>query len=137
MIVVSDTSPINYLILIGQIDLLPQLFRQIVIPQEVYSELSDTAAPNLVRTWIETPPGWLKIQLVNQASDESVDLLDPGERGSDSSGSRTQRRLDFARRYESTTRCKRERFECYRYPRNFGSGSNHKAHRPACGCPKS
>ncbi len=42
MIIVSNTSPINYLILIGQIDLLPELFGQIIIPQVVYSELSNT-----------------------------------------------------------------------------------------------
>ncbi|EKQ71336.1 putative nucleic acid-binding protein [Leptolyngbyaceae cyanobacterium JSC-12] len=79
MIIVSNTSPINYLILIGQIDLLPALFRQINIPQAVYSELSDTEAPNLVRTWIANPPNWLKIQSVSQASDKIIDLLDPGE----------------------------------------------------------
>jgi predicted nucleic acid-binding protein len=62
MIIVSNTSPINYLILIGQIDLLPELFRQISIPQAVYSELSDTEAPRPVRTWIASPPSWLKIQ---------------------------------------------------------------------------
>ena len=50
MIVVSDTSPINYLILIGQINLLPRLFQKIIIPQEVYTELSDTAAPVPVQT---------------------------------------------------------------------------------------
>jgi predicted nucleic acid-binding protein len=49
MIIVSDTSPINYLILIGQIDLLPALFKQIVIPEAVYDELSDSAAPQLVQ----------------------------------------------------------------------------------------
>ncbi len=80
MIIVSNTSPINYLILIGQIDLLPKLFHQIVIPQAVYSELSDTEAPKLVRTWIATPPDWLTIQPVSQASDTILDLLDPGER---------------------------------------------------------
>ncbi len=32
MIVVSNTSPINYLILIDHIDLLPKLFQQIIIP---------------------------------------------------------------------------------------------------------
>ena len=37
MIIISDTSPINYLILIGQIDLLPQLFEQIIIPEAVYN----------------------------------------------------------------------------------------------------
>jgi predicted nucleic acid-binding protein len=80
MIIVSNTSPINYLILIGHIDLLPQLFQQIIIPQAVYNELSDPQAPNLVQTWIATPPNWLKTQIVSQPSDEIVDLLDPGER---------------------------------------------------------
>ena len=40
MIIVSNTSPINYLILIGQINLLCELFQQIIIPQAVYTELS-------------------------------------------------------------------------------------------------
>lgn len=79
MIVVSNTSPINYLILIDHINLLPELFQQIIIPQAVYSELSDSAAPAPVRTWVATPPDWLKIQSVNQPSDAIVDLLDPGE----------------------------------------------------------
>jgi predicted nucleic acid-binding protein len=51
MIIVSDTSPINYLILIGQIDLLPQLFEQIIILQAVYNELSDSLAPLPFQTW--------------------------------------------------------------------------------------
>jgi len=80
MIIVSNTSPINYLILIQQIDLLPQLFQQIIIPQAVYLELSDAAAPIVVQIWIAKPPDWLKIQPVNQQSDPAIDLLDPGER---------------------------------------------------------
>ncbi|MDY6785332.1 MAG: DUF3368 domain-containing protein [Cyanobacteriota bacterium] len=80
MIIVSNTSPINYLILIGQIDLLRELFKQIIIPQAVYNELSDSLAPKPVQTWIANPPNWLQIQAVTQASDEIVDLLDPGER---------------------------------------------------------
>lgn len=79
MIIVSNTSPINYLILIGQIELLPELFRQITIPQAVYRELSDTEAPSSVQTWIATPPAWLKIKSTSQASDISIDFLDPGE----------------------------------------------------------
>jgi predicted nucleic acid-binding protein len=35
MIVVSDTSPINYLLLINQVEILPKLFNQIIIPEEV------------------------------------------------------------------------------------------------------
>jgi predicted nucleic acid-binding protein len=33
MIIVSNTSPINYLILIGHINLLPELFRQMILLQ--------------------------------------------------------------------------------------------------------
>lgn len=39
MIVVSDTSPINYLILIELQDLLPKLFDRILIPEAVHREL--------------------------------------------------------------------------------------------------
>lgn len=80
MIIVSNTSPINYLVLIEHINLLSKLFKQIIIPQEVYNELSDAAAPLPVQSWITAPPDWLKIQSVSQPSDAVVDLLDPGER---------------------------------------------------------
>jgi predicted nucleic acid-binding protein len=40
-VVVADTSPLNYLLLIGEISVLPALYGQIVIPQEVMTELSD------------------------------------------------------------------------------------------------
>ena len=48
MIVVSDTSPINYLILIELQDLLPKLFDRILIPEAVHRELHSTAAPDLI-----------------------------------------------------------------------------------------
>ncbi|MFY8174364.1 DUF3368 domain-containing protein, partial [Planktothrix agardhii] len=80
MIIISNTSPINYLILIGQIDLLPQLFSQIIIPCAVYQELSARDAPENVRNWIINTPNWLKIETVTQPADEIIDLLDPGER---------------------------------------------------------
>ncbi|QFS51764.1 DUF3368 domain-containing protein [Nostoc sphaeroides] len=79
MIVVSNISPINYLVLIGQIHLLHDLFGQIIIPQAVYRELSDAAAPLPVQDWIADAPDWLKIQPVSQPSDEIIDRLDPGE----------------------------------------------------------
>jgi predicted nucleic acid-binding protein len=80
MIVVSNTSPINYLVLIGHIELLPKLFQQIAIPQAVQSELSDALAPPPIQTWISAPPSWLNIQPISQPSDSILDLLDPGER---------------------------------------------------------
>lgn len=80
MIIVSNTSPINYLLLIDRVNLLPELFQQIIIPQAVYSKLSDASAPDPVQTWIATPPDWLTVQPISQPSDAIADLLDPGER---------------------------------------------------------
>lgn len=78
MIVVSDTSPLNYLVLIGHIDLLPRLYEQVVIPRAVFNELSVIEAPALVRRWIQRLPDWIVIsESVNQ--DHSLFYLDRGE----------------------------------------------------------
>ncbi len=60
MIVISDTSPINYLVLIDEIELLPTLFGTIISPQTVLSELQRVEAPHKVRTWLATNPTWLE-----------------------------------------------------------------------------
>ena len=39
MIVVSDTSPLNYLILLSHVDVLPRLFGQVYVPPSVLNEL--------------------------------------------------------------------------------------------------
>ena len=39
MLIVSDTSPVINLAVIDQLDLLPKLFREIIIPQAVYDEI--------------------------------------------------------------------------------------------------
>ena len=39
-VVVADTSPINYLVLIDCVNVLQRLYARIVIPQEVFSELT-------------------------------------------------------------------------------------------------
>lgn len=56
MIVVSNTSPLNYLVLIQAVDVLPQLFGDVVLPSTVAAELLDPAAPARVREWIASPP---------------------------------------------------------------------------------
>ncbi|MBE9066647.1 DUF3368 domain-containing protein [Leptolyngbya cf. ectocarpi LEGE 11479] len=78
MIVVADTSPLCYLVLIGFIDVLPQLYKQVFIPERVQLELSDSGAPDAVRAWITQPPGWLTICSVEEPDD--LQDLDPGER---------------------------------------------------------
>jgi len=61
MVVVADTSPINYLVLIAQIDLLPRLYMRIMIPPAVMRELNHPQAPEPVRHWAANAPAWLEI----------------------------------------------------------------------------
>lgn len=61
MIVIADTSPINYLVLIDQINVLPKIYGEILIPQAVFDELLDSASPQKVREWLSTHPDWLRI----------------------------------------------------------------------------
>ena len=79
MIVVADTSPINYLLLIGHIDLLPRLYGRVVIPTSVAVELSDAYAPAAVKSWIENRPDWMDVSEAD-VHNHSLDFLDRGER---------------------------------------------------------
>lgn len=76
-LVIADTGPVNYLILIGYIDLLPRLFERVALPVAVQTELSDSLAPAEVRRWIASPPAWLEIH--DTASLPQVTGLDEGE----------------------------------------------------------
>lgn len=76
-LVIADTGPVNYLILIGQIDLLPRMFEQIALPVAVQAELSDPIAPQAVQSWIAAPPAWLEIH--DTAGLPQVSGLDDGE----------------------------------------------------------
>jgi len=79
MIVVADTSPINYLVLLGHIEILPKIYGEILIPQAVYDEIQDTDAPAEVRAWLSVPAVWLRISNVTYHPDPLLDLLDRGE----------------------------------------------------------
>ena len=61
MIVVSDTTPLNYLILIGHQDILPVLFSRVVAPPAVLVEMSRAGAPEIVAKWAAAPPAWLEV----------------------------------------------------------------------------
>ena len=45
MIVVADTSPLYYLILIGEAEVLRRLYGRVVIPEAVLRELQNPQAP--------------------------------------------------------------------------------------------
>lgn len=80
MLVVSDTSPICYLILIDLIDLLPQIYSQILIPEVVRDELVDQDAPVRVQQWMSHLPTWAIVATTHQQPDSNLLELDPGER---------------------------------------------------------
>jgi predicted nucleic acid-binding protein len=60
MIVVSDTSPLNYLVLVGAIDVLPDLFGEVYAPPAVLVELQHPRTPDVVKDWSQAPPNWLR-----------------------------------------------------------------------------
>lgn len=62
MIVVSDTSPLNYLVLIGADQVLPALFGQVLAPPEVLVEMQHAKAPAQVSAWAQQPPAWLDVR---------------------------------------------------------------------------
>lgn len=88
MAIVSDTSPLSYLILIGEADLLETLYGTVLIPPAVRDELAHPDAPPELRRWIDEPRSWLDVAPSPEGSLKSVDSettealrdLDRGER---------------------------------------------------------
>jgi predicted nucleic acid-binding protein len=80
-LVVADTGPINYLILIGRIDLIPTLFERVIIPRAVRTELDSSKAPPVIRQWMAKPPIWLETgDVESRSEDPSLGNIDDGER---------------------------------------------------------
>lgn len=64
MIVVSNTSPIFYLSTIGHLDLLRQLYREIVIPIAVFNEITDIGNTDASARVVPTL-SWIKSKAVS------------------------------------------------------------------------
>jgi hypothetical protein len=56
VIVVSDTSPLNYLLLIGAIDVLPALFDGVYAPPDVMGNSSTRRPPKRSRDGLPSRP---------------------------------------------------------------------------------
>lgn len=81
MIVVADTSPINYLILIEAIDLLPKLYGRVIIPSYVELELKHPSGEPPVIEWISSRPEWLEVRMLHKSTQiPQSSILHPGER---------------------------------------------------------
>lgn len=79
MIIVSDTTPLHYLILIDHADLLSDIFGEVIIPEAVIQELSHERTPLKVKEWIKNLPHWIKIKPAKQDLAETISGLGKGE----------------------------------------------------------
>ena len=61
MIAVADTPPVCYLVLIGKVDVLPELFSGVLIPRAVVAELLNEDAPESVSAWAANLPSWASV----------------------------------------------------------------------------
>jgi predicted nucleic acid-binding protein len=80
MIAVSDTSPICYLVLIGEADLLHKLFDEVLVPRAVLTELLHEDAPEAVRAWAAKLPSWISIRENPSGVAAGMEKLQLGER---------------------------------------------------------
>ena len=80
MIVVADTSPLNYLIRLGHPDVLRDLYGRVLVPRAVLIEMRHPEAPSAVRAWASSPPAWLEAMQVRHLDVSLAAELGDGER---------------------------------------------------------
>jgi len=80
MIVVSDTTPLHYLILLDRANLLPEILGEIVIPTVVRDEMQAERTPFKIKEFISDPPQWLTVMPPTGIIDGDLMEIDPGER---------------------------------------------------------
>lgn len=79
MIIVADTGPINYLILIDEIEVLQALAKRVIVPQAVFQELQAAGTPEKVRSWIGSQPDWFEVRQANPSLFTPRKKIGPGE----------------------------------------------------------
>ncbi len=80
MIVVADTSPLNYLIRLGHPDVLREIYGRVLVPHAVLIEMQHPEAPSEVQAWASAPPAWLEEKQVRQLDGTLASELGAGER---------------------------------------------------------
>lgn len=80
MIIVSDTTPLNYLVLIDEVEILERLFGRVFIPPAVFAEFHNEGTPDKVREWADSNPSWLEVKSASDSFIRQVKNLGAGER---------------------------------------------------------
>ncbi len=79
MIIISDITPLHYLILIEKAELLQKLFGIIIIPEAVFREMQHEGTPEVVRKWIASLPAWVQVKTPSEKHLKQVKELGKGE----------------------------------------------------------
>ncbi len=59
MIVIADTTPLHYLVLLNRAEILHELYGRVTVPEAVFRELQAASTPAIVKQWIANRPDWL------------------------------------------------------------------------------
>lgn len=78
-IIVSDTSPIHYLALIGEAHILPALYGRVIIPRKVFDELQQPKTPQVVKAFASSLPTWVEVRSLSTPIAAGLSHLDGGE----------------------------------------------------------
>lgn len=62
MIIVSDTTPLRYLIEIDEVHILETLFGKVIIPEKIAEELQRPKTPQKIKDWMLARPVWLEVR---------------------------------------------------------------------------
>jgi predicted nucleic acid-binding protein len=80
MLVIADATPLHYLVLIDEINLLRELYKAVVVPSAVVEELSAPQAPVAVHRWVADLPSWISIAPPQSSIALPFPTLGDGER---------------------------------------------------------
>ena len=79
MIVIADTTPINYLAKAGYGHVLRELYGMVIVPPAVRRELNHPRTPPEVRQWLSPWPTWLPVASVPLIVRPELLVLGAGE----------------------------------------------------------
>lgn len=78
-VVVSDTSVLCYLALLGRLDVLESLFKEVIVPGAVLRECLHPGAPPSLREAMSSPPAFFKVAADEPKALPETASLDAGE----------------------------------------------------------
>ena len=133
MIAVADTSPLCYLILIGEIELIPRLFAQVLLPEAVRADLLHDDAPAAVRAWTSDLPSWITVNSDSGAVALGLEKLQAGEREAILLAESMKADINRPRREGRETTRRRSRSACHRHSGHFGRRRNARTRRTGTG----